>query len=147
MSTYYALHVHVVFSTKHRRPWLAGEWRGSLHAYLGGCLKSLEAVPEAIGGTADHVHLLIGLRAKHSPSDIVREIKKASNGFVRDEMGVRDFAWQEGYAVISVSPRDKAMIVNYIANQEAHHRTVDPVAELRQLLEEAGIAFDIQYLE
>lgn len=146
MSTYYSLHVHVVFGTKHRRETLAGEWQGRLHAFMGGCIRTLDAMPESIGGTSDHVHLLIGLKTKHSVADIVREVKKAFNEFIREEMAVLDFAWQEGYAAISVSPRDKGMIANYIAHQEEHHRKVDSVDELRQLLREAGIEFEERYL-
>jgi len=63
-STHTSLHYHLVFFTKERRPFIATAWRERLHAYLGGVVKSLEGMPEAIG-VADHVHLLIGLKATH----------------------------------------------------------------------------------
>jgi REP element-mobilizing transposase RayT len=64
-STHLSLHFHVVFGTKHQRPLIAAERRPRLHAYLGGAAKTLNIVPETIGGVADHVHLLLGMRATH----------------------------------------------------------------------------------
>jgi REP-associated tyrosine transposase len=71
--------IHVIFRTKHRRPVLDAEWRGRLHAYLGGALRGIEVVPLAIGGTADHVHLLLGLKATHRLADVMREVKRGSS--------------------------------------------------------------------
>jgi len=145
MSTYAALRVHLVFATKGRQPTIAGEWRGRLHAYVGGCLKTLECVPEAVGGTADHIHVLASYKTKHSVAELVRELKKATNSWLQTQMGQRNFAWQEGYAAISVSPRDKLLICNYIANQEEHHREVDALDELRRILIDAKIEYDAAY--
>src|SRR5213594_3700747 len=75
-STYLSLHYHLIFSTKERRCLIADPWRGRLHAYLGGTVRTLDGVPEAIGGTADHVHMLVGLRALHCLADMLREIKR-----------------------------------------------------------------------
>ena len=72
-STHLSLHVHVIFSTKYRRPVLKDEWRGRLHAYLGGAISGVDAVPVVIGGTADHVHLLLGLKARHRIADVIRK--------------------------------------------------------------------------
>ncbi|MES2922301.1 MAG: transposase [Verrucomicrobiota bacterium] len=66
-STHLSLHYHLVFSTKNRVPCIAEAWRGRLHAYLGGVVRNVEGVPEAIDGVADHVHLLIGLRGDGVP--------------------------------------------------------------------------------
>ena len=62
-STHLSLNYHIVFSTKNREPWIAPEWESRLHAYLGGCVKKLGGVPMDINGTADHVHLIIGLKS------------------------------------------------------------------------------------
>jgi putative transposase len=74
-STHVSLRCHIVFSTKDRRPWIVAEWRPRLHAYLGGIARTLSAAPLAVGGVDDHVHLLLGLRATHRLSDLMREIK------------------------------------------------------------------------
>ena len=78
-STHLSLHIHVIFGTKAQRPFIEPSWRPRLHAYLGGAAKTLDVIPEAIGGVADHVHLLIGLRATHCVADVVRDLKRTSS--------------------------------------------------------------------
>ena len=96
MSTYLSLHYHIIFSTKERRRMIADPWREDLHAYLGGISKNMDAIPEAVGGTGDHVHLLLGLKATHTVSEVVRQIKRGSSEWIHRH-GIRLFAWQEGY--------------------------------------------------
>ena len=76
-STYLALHCHLVFSTKDRFPLIEPGWRGRLHAYMGGVLHDMEVIPESIGGTADHAHILAGFRATHAIAGIVHDVKRA----------------------------------------------------------------------
>ncbi|MCW1922273.1 IS200/IS605 family transposase [Luteolibacter arcticus] len=102
-STHLALHIHVVFSTKDRQPLIHANWRDRLHAYLGGVAKQLEVVPEAIGGVADHVHLLLGIPATVALAPVVRGIKAVSSRWVHEEIGLTKFSWQEGYGAVSVS--------------------------------------------
>ena len=144
-STYVSLRVHLVFATKGRQPLIVEGWRGRLHAYLGGTLRGFGATPLAIGGVADHVHILVGIRATHTVADLVRETKKAATEWVRSEVGVRSFQWQEGYAVLSVGNIEA--VIAYIQNQEAHHRKIGSADELRVLLEEAGVEIDPRYFE
>jgi putative transposase len=92
-----------VFSTKERREIISDEWRPRLYAFLGGCIKTLDGIPEAIGGTRDHIHLLIGLRATHRLSDVVKDIKTASSRWIHTEIGSRLFSWQTGYGAFTVS--------------------------------------------
>lgn len=78
-STFLSLHYHIVFSTKQRRPLIRSEWRPRLHEYLGGTIRGLDAIPEAVGGVEEHIHILLGLRATHCLSDFMRELKKAAS--------------------------------------------------------------------
>src|SRR5580765_8051850 len=121
-STYLSLHYHLVFGTKDRAPLIEPSWRNRLHEYLGGTVEGLKGFPEGVGGMADHVHLLIGLKATHCLADFMRELKKASSVWVRDEIGERDFAWQEGYAAFTVSPNARDAVKEYIDRQAEHHR-------------------------
>ena len=114
-STHLSLHYHVVFSTKDRQPSIAAEWRPRLHEYLGGLVRSAEGVPEAIGGTADHIHLLTGLRATHTLSAFVQDIKQSSSRWVHETIGVRDFLWQQGYGAFTVSVANVDAVKRYIA--------------------------------
>ena len=102
-STHLSLHYHLVFGTKSHQALITSTWRDRLHAYLGGVIRTLDGVPEAIGGVADHVHLLVSLRATHTLADVLRELKSVSSKWAHEEMGVRSFAWQEGYGAFTVS--------------------------------------------
>ena len=146
-STYASLHYHIVFSTKDREPWLDASWRTRVHEYLGGTIHRLEAIPEIIGGTVDHVHLLVGLKPTHRLADLVREVKKASSVWVHDEMRRSAFAWQEGYAVFTVSATARESVREYIARQEEHHRGRTFRDELIAMLEKAGVEYDARYLD
>jgi REP element-mobilizing transposase RayT len=146
-STYLSLHYHIIFATKRREPTIATAWRGRLHEYLGGTIRGLGAFPEAIGGVADHVHLLVGLKATHCLADMMRELKKAASVWVHDEIGLATFAWQEGYAAFTVSPTSRPAIKTYIANQEAHHLRLSYRDELIAILKRAGVEYDPKYLD
>src|SRR3984893_8358502 len=102
-STHLSLHYHIVFGTKNHEPLIQPAWRGDLHAYLGGIIRTANAIAESVGGVSDHVHLLIGLRATHRLADVLRELKAVSSGLVHDEIGMRAFAWQERFSAFTVS--------------------------------------------
>jgi putative transposase len=145
-STYLSLHYHIVFSTKDRQPLIASEWQDRLHEYLGGTVRGLGGVPEAVGGVDDHVHLLVGLRATHTLADFVRELKKAGTGWVRDEIREPAFAWQEGYGAFTVSPTARNTVTGYIQNQAVHHGKQSFQEEFVELLDKAEIEYDPKYL-
>lgn len=146
-STYLSLHYHLVFATKNREAVIAPEWRSRLHEYLGGTISGLGGFPQGIGGVADHVHLLVGLRATHCLADVMRELKKAASIWVHEQIGLHTFAWQEGYAAFSVSAPSRPAIQQYIANQEEHHRTQSSREELLKMLVKSEIEYDPRYFE
>lgn len=146
-STYLSLHYHLVFGTKERIPSIDNAWRSRLHDYLGGTIRGLGGFPEGVGGVADHVHLLVGLKATHCLADVMRELKKASSAWVHQEIGDQAFAWQEGYAAFTVSATAREAVQRYIANQEEHHRVKSFREELVEMLEKAGIEYDPTYLD
>jgi len=145
-STYLSLHYHIVFGTKNRAPIIDELWRSRLHDYLGGTLRGLGGFPERIGGTVDHVHLLVSLKATHCLADVMRELKKASSVWVHDELAEKQFAWQEGYAPFTVSASALSKVARYIDNQKEHHRVKSFLDELVEMLEKAGIDFNPAYL-
>ena len=145
-STHLSLHYHVVFSNKDRDPSIAAAWRERLHVYLGGLVRNVNGVPEAIGGIADHVHLLIGLRATACLADVVRDVKAVSSRWVHEEIGERSFAWQEGYGAFTVSASQRGIVCEYIARQEEHHRKRTFQEEYRELLKRSGVDYDERFL-
>jgi len=146
-STHLSLHYHIIFSTKNRVPAIAAGWRDRLHAYLGGVVRNLEGgTPEAIGGVADHVHLLIGLRASAKLADVVRDVKAVSSRWVHEEIGNKNFAWQEGYGAFTVSASQREQVRDYIARQEDHHHKRTFQEEYLDLLKRSGVEYDERYL-
>jgi len=146
-STHLSLHYHLVFATRNREALIAPEWRLRLHDYLGGTIRGLGGFPEGVGGVADHVHLLAGLKATHCLADFMRELKKASSTWVHETTGMHAFAWQEGYAAFTVSPTAREGVRHYIANQEKHHGAESSREEWIDLLNQAGIEYDPKYLD
>jgi REP element-mobilizing transposase RayT len=144
-STYLSLHYHLMFSTRNREAFIAPDWRARLHDYLGGTIRGLGGYPEGVGGVADRVHLLVGLKATHCLSDVMRELKKASSTWVYEEAGLLSFAWQEGYAAFTISATARKAVRSYIAHQEEHHRVKSFREELVEMLDKAGIEYDPKY--
>src|SRR4051812_38663782 len=120
--THLSLHYHLVFHTKDNIAFIAIDWQIRLHAFLGGCLKTIGAIPIAVGGTADHVHLLIGLKATHCLAHVVKEIKVASSKWVHNEIRQSKFGWQGGYGAFTVSTSQLERVRQYVLNQEKHHQ-------------------------
>ena len=144
-STFFSLHYHLVFSTKERVPFIKAEWRPRVHSYLGGIIRGMNGVAEIVGGVADHAHLLVSLRPVHCLADVMRDMKKDSSTWVKENFDQR-FSWQEGYAAFTISPSATSSVRSYIANQEAHHKKQSFVDELKELLERAGVEYDEKYL-
>jgi putative transposase len=145
-STHLSLHYHIVFGTKNHEPVIQPSWRRALHAYLGGIIRTAGGSAESIGGVSDHVHLLIGLRATHRLADVLRELKAVSSGWVHDEIGMREFAWQEGYGAFTVSASQREAVRHYIEQQAGHHRTCTFREEYLELLRRSGVKFDEPYV-
>jgi len=146
-TTYLSLHYHLVFGTKNREPLIAPSWRPRLHEYLGGTIRGLGGIPQGIGGAADHVHLLVGLKATHCLADVMRELKKASSLWVHEQLAIPSFSWQEGYGAFTLSAPARPAVQGYIAHQEEHHRVRSYREEFVELLKKAGIEFDPRYLD
>ncbi|MEW5875183.1 MAG: IS200/IS605 family transposase [Candidatus Zixiibacteriota bacterium] len=144
--TYTRLLVHIVFSTKARRPQLTKAIQSRAFAYMAGIAKSTGAAPVAVGGMADHVHMLMLIPAKESVSALIRAIKANSSRWLRNELHQQTFAWQTGYSAFSVSESACESVAEYIQNQEAHHRKRTFQDELRLLLRKHGIEYDERFL-
>ena len=116
-----------------------------LHAYLGGIVRELGGTALIIGGTNDHVHLLIGLPPTLALSDVVRTIKTNSSRWMH-EQGKTEFEWQRGFGAFSVSSANLDAIKRYIANQEEHHQKTTFRDEFIDFLQRSETEFDEKYL-
>lgn len=146
--SYTNLLYHIVFSTKDRKPLITNDVRTRLYEYIGGTIRGLGCVMIAIGGIEDHVHVLAKLRPDKSVSDVLRDLKANSSGWMHDVFPeLRDFSWQRGYGAFTVSASQVERVRQYIANQEEHHRKQDFRDEFIGLLIKNGIEFDERYLD
>jgi REP element-mobilizing transposase RayT len=139
--------VHLVYSTKHRQPWIPKSHRASLYAYLAGIFKQWESPALVIGGVEDHVHALFSLSKNHALKKIVEEVKTGSSKWMKKEgPQIADFYWQGGYAAFSVSQSNIEAVRAYIENQEKHHTRMTFQEELRELFLRHEIEIEERYV-
>jgi len=142
------LYTPLVFSTKHRQPFLKDDLlRDRLQAYLAGTCKNLESPSLIVGGTEDHVHILCRLAKTVSVSVLLRELKRESSKWIKVQSPtLRSFSWQSGDAAFSLSPAHVDAVRKYIANQPAHHRRVTFQDEFRRRCRKYGLEIDERYV-
>jgi REP element-mobilizing transposase RayT len=142
------VYLHIVFSTKHRQPFLKPKaLRTDVHAYLAATLSNLDCPAILVGGVDDHVHALCRLGRTITIANLVRDVKKASSSMLHDRsQALHQFAWQSGYGAFSISPSHVDAVTRYVANQEEHHRTETFQDEFRRLLKKYGIEYDERYV-
>ncbi len=122
MSSFYSrLSVHLVWGTLRRQPWIVPAYRRRLHGLLGRCCRNLDCVPLAVGGVADHVHLLVRLHPSVSVSELVKQVKVSSCHFVHNTLRLSEFYWQEGYGAFSLRDEDRELVRRYVYAQALHH--------------------------
>jgi REP element-mobilizing transposase RayT len=142
-----AVYVHLIFSTKDREPFLTDKpLRTSLHSQLGGISKKLQSPTLIVGGVEDHVHLLARLSRTIAIADWVKELKRVSNGWLKEQGQIKKFRWQAGYGAFSVSKSNLDSVKDYVLNQETHHRKMTFQDELRSILRKHDIEWDERYV-
>lgn len=146
-NSYTALNIHFVFSTKNRKHLIDNNIQPILWAYMGGIAKDYKMVALAIGGTENHVHMLVSIPAVLSPAKCMQVIKSNSSKWVNEEFRHKTgFSWQVGYSGFSVSPRQIENVIKYINKQEEHHRKITFEEEYLGFLKDTGIVYDERYI-
>jgi len=135
-----ANYVHRIFSTKDRRDIIPSELQERLWSYLGGIARKLGCQLVAVGGTANHVHILFTLRPMLRLAEAVQKLKANSSRWL-GEQGI-SFEWPKGYGAFSVSPSMLHVVSNYIRRQRQHHAKRNFEEEFLALLKKSGIDFD-----
>jgi putative transposase len=143
MHSFTSILVHCVWSTKNREPFLSSDLRSRLWPYLGGIAGENRMKGLAIGGVADHVHMLISLPATLSVSKALQLLKGNSSKWIHDTFPkLHSFEWQEGYGAFSIAISGIDVTVAYIRNQTEHHRTRSFREELVAMLRRHGLNYD-----
>jgi len=143
MHSFVSCLIHCVWSTKNREPRLIPNLRERLWPYLGGIAKQNQMKTLAIGGAADHVHILLSLPATLSVAKVMQLLKGNSSKWIRETFPkMRSFAWQEGYGTFSVGISGLDATVTYINNQTEHHRKRSFREEFIAMLQKHGFAYE-----
>jgi putative transposase len=146
-NTYYSLTIHCVFSTRNREPSITGELRDRLWPFMGGILRQNKIKALSIGGTANHVHVLISLPTTLSVAKAVQLLKGSSSKWIHETFPKQQtFGWQRGYGAFSVGISHIDETVAYIRNQVEHHRTKSFEEEYLIFLRKHQIDYDERYL-
>ncbi len=140
--------IHCVWTTKNREPLLASDLRERLWPYLGGIAKENKIKPLAIGGAADHVHMLVSLPATLSIAKAIQLLKGNSSKWIHETFPkLRSFEWQQGYGAFSIGVSAIDATVAYIRGQAAHHHARSFREEFRTMLSRHGFDYDATAIE
>jgi putative transposase len=145
--TFTQIYIQLIFAVQGRANLIIDPWREELYKYMTGIVSGKKQKLLIVNGIPDHVHLLIGMTPTIALSDLVREIKSNSSGFVNKHQWVRgQFRWQAGYGAFSYSHSQIDMVYKYIANQERHHSRKTFQEEYVDFLQKFMIPYDEQFL-
>jgi len=148
MHSFSSILIHCVWSTKKREPFLSSEVRHRLWPYLGGIARENKMKALAIGGVADHVHMLISLPGTLSVSKALQLLKGNSSTWIHDTFPkLHSFAWQEGYGAFSIGISALDATVRYISDQAEHHRKKSFRDEFVAMLRRHGLDYDERMLD
>jgi len=146
-NTFTQIYVHIVFSVKGRQNLIQKSWKDELHKYICGIVNGKDQKVYAIGGMADHIHLLVSIKPTISISDLVRDIKANSSKWINEKQYVvGKFQWQEGFGAFSYGQSQLDIVITYINNQEQHHEQKTFKDEYMELLQRFNIIYDEKYL-
>ncbi len=146
-NTYTQLSTHAVFSVKGRENLLSGTTRVELFPYISGILKSIHNYPLAVGGYKDHVHVFFELNPSCSTSEVLEKIKSNSSKWINEKKFMPGkFVWQLGYAAFSYARSQRNDVIQYIVNQEQHHKKRTFREEYLDFLEKYAVDYDLKYL-
>lgn len=145
--SYQQLLYQIVFSTKKRQPVLLPEKKDLLFKYIWGILKSKKCHLYRINGVEDHIHIVTSIHPTIAISNLVKDIKIASSKWIKNESIFPEFTyWQKKYSVFTYHIDAKDRLIEYVKNQEEHHKTITFQKEIINLLNEHGVEYDEKYL-
>ena len=139
--------VHIIFSTKLSKPFVAQAIQNELYSYMASILKDCDCSPIIIGGIEDHVHVLCRLSKTRSMSSVIEDVKKKSSKWIKTRgIEYKNFYWQNGYGAFSIGESQVKTLKEYIQDQEEHHRKKSFKEEFREILNRYEVGYDERYL-
>ena len=136
-----------MFAVKRRENLIHPDWRYKLHRYISGIITGNGATSLAVGGWKDHVHIFFGMPVTTSIADLMRIVKTNSSKWINEQKFIKGkFEWQSGYGAFSYSRSQRNNVINYILNQEEHHRVKTFKEEYLKMLSDFNVVHDEKYL-
>lgn len=146
-NTYTQLHIHFVFAVKNRQSTISQEWKIELYKYISGIVSNKKHKLICINGMPDHIHILIGINPEQAISELVKEIKRSSTVWINETKSPKfKFEWQSGYGAFSYSKSQLTNVIDYINNQEEHHKKRTFREEYIEFLEKFEVEFNPAYI-
>ncbi|MFB6318106.1 IS200/IS605 family transposase [Saccharicrinis sp. FJH54] len=146
-NTYSQIYIQIVFAVKDRYSLICPMWENKLYKYITGIVKNKNQKLLVTNGMPDHIHLFISMTPDCNLSDLVREIKKSSNSYIKENRFSRlKFSWQEGFGAFSYSRNQIDEVAQYILNQKKHHKIKSFKEEYICFLDEFQIDYNPKYL-
>lgn len=146
-NTYTQIHIQAVFAVQNRDCIIGSSWKDELYKYITGIIQNHNHRVLEINGMPDHVHVLFGMRPTQSLSALMQDIKGDSSKWINQKGFVKSkFSWQEGYGAFSYSKSHVDAAIDYIRNQEVHHRKKTFIEEYHEFLEKFGVEYDERYI-
>ena len=148
MHSFVSCLLHVVFSTKDRRPSITPQMQEKLWPYLGGIARNNKMKVMKVGGVEDHVHILLSLPATLEIAKAVQLLKGNSSKWIHETFpDQQSFEWQKGYGAFSIGVSGIEDTIAYLENQREHHKRVTFQDELASILRKHAIEFDLGMLD
>ncbi len=146
-NTYTQIHIQSIFTVQNRDSVIRDSWKEELYKYVNGIISNHGHKVLAINGMPDHVHVFFGMRPTQSLSNLMQDIKGDSSTWINKKGFVKGrFSWQEGYGAFSYSKSQVNAVIDYIKNQEKHHRAKTFLEEYHDFLKHFEIDFDERYI-
>ncbi|GHU88575.1 IS200/IS605 family transposase [Bacteroidia bacterium] len=145
-NTYTQIYIHYVFAVQNRLGLIQSRWHDDLYKYMTGTITNKGHKLLVIGGMPDHVHALVSMSPKQSPSDLMADIKRSSSLWINDSLVMGKFSWQEGFGAFSYGKSQIPDIANYIETQEKHHKKRTFQEEYLAFLKLFEIEYDEKYV-
>lgn len=146
-NTYSQIYIQIIFAVKNRHAQINSNWEKHLYKYITGIVQNRGQKMLSINGMPDHIHIFIGMKPNCCLSDLVREVKKSSGTFIKDnQFSASPFKWQEGFGAFSYSHSQLTNVIRYIENQKEHHKKKTFKQEYLEFLTNFNIQFKNDYL-
>ncbi|MEP7267255.1 MAG: IS200/IS605 family transposase [Saprospiraceae bacterium] len=146
-NTYTQLHIHLVFVVKNREALISSAWRSEMEKYITHIVQNNNHKLLAIGTMPDHIHIFIGYNVNQLIPILVEDIKTSTNAWIKTkEFSKFKFDWQKGYGAFSHSHSQVNTVINYILNQEEHHKKKTFKEEYLEMLHQNEVIFNDNYL-